>query len=557
MKRNVRHSPAQAPRVAALISLAATLILTASGLEGATTVNAKSASQSDVAAAIASAADGDTVMIPGGTATWTHTLPIRKAITLQGSGVGVTIIKDSVQKGRLIDWTLAAGYPSRLTGIEFQDGGRPNHALAPGGIIHIDGSNDGSQFRWDHSKWGDMNGVAVADTVIGVFDHLDITINGKMNFFLYIYGNHWNGDTGGNGDKSWTMPANYGSSQFLFIEDCTTTKVRPGGITFLTSAFAGARFVVRYNRLNADDTVNNHGTESRRRSGRAMEIYNNTFAGNDRGRQIGGIRGGGVLIHDNTITGYQGAIAVFSLNCYRELSTSVQTFGGADGTNVWDANYAAPPNNGPFTVSAVSRFTVTVSGSPNWQNNQWRHYTILRDAGRFGFGLITGNTQNQISWAGGFQRNMTINVGDTFHITRVNHALDQPGVGAGSLISGSNPKPPPGWNNQVTEPCYAWNNTSNGAAINLFAPDNQYSIRENEHYFNSAMPSYTPYVYPHPLTKGLLPEQMTQNAKANSQHNLRKQRRPWGGKKLDKKKQNKTKESPTNVMADGQENVDN
>ena len=56
MKRNVRHSPAQAPRVAALISLAATLILTASGLEGATTVNAKSASQSDVAAAIASAA---------------------------------------------------------------------------------------------------------------------------------------------------------------------------------------------------------------------------------------------------------------------------------------------------------------------------------------------------------------------------------------------------------------------------------------------------------------------------------------------------------------------
>ena len=96
---------------------------------------------------IASAANGDTVTIPGGTATWTRTLPVRKAITIQGAGIGVTIVKDGAQKGALIDWTLAAGQLSRLTGIEFQDGGRINIAAAPGGMIHIDGTNtDGSRF---------------------------------------------------------------------------------------------------------------------------------------------------------------------------------------------------------------------------------------------------------------------------------------------------------------------------------------------------------------------------------------------------------------------------
>ena len=79
--RNLRRAPTPAPRVTALVSLAATLILTASGLAGATTINAKSASQSDVAAAVASAADGDTVTIPGGTASWTRTLQVKRGIT--------------------------------------------------------------------------------------------------------------------------------------------------------------------------------------------------------------------------------------------------------------------------------------------------------------------------------------------------------------------------------------------------------------------------------------------------------------------------------------------
>src|SRR5262245_28226967 len=164
VRRSVPGLPA-----ATLVSVAIILILSVSRLEAATSINANSASESDVAAAIASATDGATVIIPAGTVSWTNTLRVKKGITIQGAGAGVTIIKDGVQSGQLIVWSLVGGLSSRLTGIEFEDGGRLKTADAPGGILRVEGSNtDGSSFRWDHCKWNDLNGFPVFDTVLGV-----------------------------------------------------------------------------------------------------------------------------------------------------------------------------------------------------------------------------------------------------------------------------------------------------------------------------------------------------------------------------------------------------
>src|SRR2546430_167193 len=58
--------------------------------------------------------DGDTITLPTGIFIWSTRVSITKAITLQGAGVGSTIIRDNVQDTQLILWTLAAGFPSRL-----------------------------------------------------------------------------------------------------------------------------------------------------------------------------------------------------------------------------------------------------------------------------------------------------------------------------------------------------------------------------------------------------------------------------------------------------------
>jgi hypothetical protein len=545
---HVRHSTL-GPWVTAVVSLATTLIFALSRLAGATTVNANSASQSDVAAAIASAADGDTITIPGGTASWTRTLQVRRGITIQGAGVGVTIIRDNVQSGQLIRWTLAEGLPSRLTGIEFQDGGRINTITAPGGILHVDGSNtNGSTFRWDHCKWNNLNGPPVFDTVIGVIDH-NTFVRTDKSYTIIIYGSRWDG--GSLGDGSWHAPTGYGSSQWLFIED--NDIINNGTWSACTDAYGGARFVVRHNTM-FNSPPGNHGTEStgRERGARAMEVYNNTYTGNNQNNLLGGSRSGGVLFHDNSVSGYGGNIGSFSLQNYRNFMI-FPTWGGADGTNTWDVNEP----NAFFTGTAAansSGTTVIVSGV-NWTTNQWVGYTLRRLTNVCGsnsvtFGWIRSNTANTITYTdnGGYNipTTMAICAGDSLEIRKVDHAIDQDGRALGSLITGDPPVRPPNWNDQVTEPCYSWNNINENNVHLNFYTSNGYGgpgIKQNVHFFNDTpMPGYTPYTYPHPLTKSLPASQPTGSATPGSQSYLNK-RNERKAKKVKRWKWGRAKEN--------------
>jgi hypothetical protein len=442
--------------------------------------------------------NGDTITIPAGTFTWRTKVTITKGITLQGAGVGSSIIKDAVNGMPLIQIGLVANNLTRITGIEFQDGGRSINEL--GGIIQITGSNtNGSKFRMDHCKINDLNGMIVAETVIGVMDHntfIRATRNGSS---VVIYDSNWNGAT--NGDASWADPTQFGSDRFLFLEDNVFQNNGPGQ-PGATDAYAGARFVVRYNQI-FDRLVQTHGTEStgRPRGTRAVEVYNNTFVGSDRNRFVGGLRSGILLFHHNTISGFWTGSTEFTLNCYRAQDT-FDAWGGADGINQWDIN------SGPFysgTASAGGNHTVSVSGSP-WTSNQWVGYTVRRDAGGSpGFAEILSNTRNTITFSGGLFGNLNFTPGNTFKIYKVNQAIDQPGRARGSRITGNPPVRPAGWNNQVTEPCYAWNNVAGGTQQVGFGRGN-FVVRPGEHYFNNTpMPGYVPYTYPHPLVSNASP----------------------------------------------------
>ena len=444
------------------------------------------------------AGDGDTITVPAGTFPWTTGVRISKAITLQGAGVGQTIVRDGVQSSQLINWQLSPNGVARITGIEFQDGGRVNVGAAPSGIIHITGSNtNGSQFRFDHNKWVNLNGYFVTDTVIGVIDHNTILVGQKVIEWIYPYGNRWNG--GSHGDGSWAAPANWGSSQFLFLEDNVITNSNSVYEGQLTDGFNGGRFVVRHNMIT-NQAIGNHGTETpgRGRSGRAEEIYNNTFDCNHVNRFVSGNRGGGVLFHDNTIVNCGGAGAANpTLSSFRMLG-SFSPWGGADGTNGWDKNNIGNPFYSG-TLTGVSGNTVTINGA-GWTPNQWQGYTLKRNAG--GFSYIQNNTSNTITFANDiFGNHPPYAIGNVIVINKVDQSLDQAGAGQSTLISGDNPTPPPGFN-QIAEPCYIWNNTNDGSPFNNFDPETA-NIQQGIHYFNNTIPTgYTPYTYPHPLVTG-------------------------------------------------------
>jgi hypothetical protein len=458
------------------------------------TVYHSSGSAASVQALHNAALNGDTITLPAGAFTWSTPVTISKAITVRGQGIGITVIRDTVQSGPLMTWNLVANQASRMTGIEFRNGGRPNGST--GSIIQINGlAYDNRTMRIDHCKFDRLNGtLLVPRDVLGVIDH---------NLFLEAGSEAiqvWNARWGGRsfGDGSWTDTNHFGTSRFLFIEDNTFY-----GGPHAIDAYAGARYVTRYNTF-VNSKHGGHGTEStgRYRGMRAIESYNNRFIGNGNGGVLIDIRSGVALIHDNVVSGgTPGLTRRFKLACHR-MFHAFNFWGGADGRSQWDVNQAG----GPFysgVASSGGNLAVTVAVAANWMVG----YAIVKTSnlGANNFSQITATTSNTITFgdAGGYGANMRFASGDTFSIYKVSQALDQPGRSGGSLISGYPPIRPAGWNNQITDPCYEWNNVdiSSGQNVPIHFGAPQPICRINEHYFNNTQPpGYAPYFYPHPLT---------------------------------------------------------
>jgi hypothetical protein len=465
-------------------------------------------SAADLQAKVNQAQNGDTITIPPVTATWTTGVTISKAITLQGAGVGQTIIRDAVTNGsKTLQVTTVAGRLTRITGIEFVDGGAAGRP-APNGAKHFDGRNDdGSQLRIDHCAIDTDSGAVVFDTTIGVADHCTFSSTHTNYIILYFYGSHWNGDTGGFGDQSWHDPIAFGSDKFMFIEDSTFQYVGQGHGQ-CTDAYAGARFVIRHNTI-VQGTTGNHGTESsgRYRGSRGYEVYNNTFKGASWNKFVAGQRSGPYLFHDNKISGYS-AGAVASANNYR-TEHNWPDFGVASGSNPWDFNEPASPYFTGTAASNSSGQSVTVSGA-NWAANQWKGYIVERATNKGGLNttpsaLIQGNTSNTINYsADDYGGTLAITSGDTIKINKIRFILDGIGRGGGSLVTGKPPVRPAGWNDQVSEPCYSWNNIITDAGnAHCNITDVGLTVQIGRDVFNDTpMPGYTPYTYPHPLALG-------------------------------------------------------
>jgi hypothetical protein len=495
-------------------ALAEVLLLIFTGQGEGSVINATSTSFADIKSAVSRASTGDTVTIPAGTSRWTQTLTVTKGITILGSTLisgdhdaemhsnDQTVIVDDVPisgaagNAMIIDFSCKSGEAGRISGITFRQGSRtqtPNH-----GGIRVTGAS--RQFRIDHCHFDNLStgNLTISGNIYGVIDHC---IFSETKFATAIFVTNGGGAYG---DEAWTQAAQFGTANFIFVEDSTFSWTGDPAIQGAggLDSYKGGRYVTRYCVFN-NCKPHSHGTDSsgRIRSSRAIEIYNNKLNWSRGYSPTGGLlRGGGLLIHDNIYTNYASG---FSLRVYREFFPFF--FGGAFGTNPWDSNdphgvYESGTHGGPDGATTLTKTAA------NWTANQWVGYSIINTVtGRGSY--VRSNTRDTITYAvdNGYGKapNLVFNKGDRFEIRKVLIALDQPGRGKGDLLTGHQPvnarTGAATWPDQALEPVYSWNNTNNGENLDVSTYGEPTLVAGRDYYNQTPMPGYTPFIYPHPL----------------------------------------------------------
>lgn len=366
----------------ALLSLALVYISISSGTLWAATTTANSCSQANVQSAVNLALDNDTVLVPPGTCIWSTLVVLdQKTITLQGAGIGQTIIFDGTSKIASPPWyttTMLAirakdGGLTRITGFTFNGGvgtGDPNNQSI---VNVINGTTN--NFRFDHNAviTTRTSGLSINGCVNGVIDHNTWTLVAGAYGMYTKNGNSCDG--GDYGDGAWTRPANFGTSTFLFIED-NTFSADCAAFTAAVDGWSGMRVVFRHNSVNCTIGFTTHGTQQRQRGSRAVEAYANTFS-----RPTGFINGtaisvgsGAGLVYGNTVTGNFKHVGDWN---DARIDIFYNTWGQCNGTSVWDGkmNSSGYPcidqvgrGAGDLITGDPCCMVNTVTGTKAWPN---------------------------------------------------------------------------------------------------------------------------------------------------------------------------------------------
>jgi len=478
-------------------------------------INAPTSSFSDVAAAVATAVPGDTVLIPAGTNVWTQAVNLN-GISLSGAGTNGTVIIDEVSRanngGQIFILTGNPTYLTELSNLQLR-GGVTNTSLNYFGTVVCNGTANAS-WRIDHVVFNGLyaKNIATYGNAVSVIDHnmfLMKTIAIEDNGYV-------NGDQFG--DQSYVLPPTYGlnSSNCLYIEDNVFTNII-GGQSGVSDGENGARVVFRHNTV-LNEFFANHGTETggRSRSERSFEVYGNTFnfspsAPNYPYFAIASIRGGSGVIFSNTVNGYASIVGLRNFRSTDAYCRQWYPFCGANGTDPWDSNSPTLYLSGTSSAPNGSGY-LQVSGA-NWTPNQWVGYTLTNTSSGY-FSPVSSNSANTMYFlADGLIQShppMTFNNGDHFKLYFVYATLDQPGRGSGDLLVDDGMDTNnneyvintsfgvPAYPREALEPIYCWSNTLNGALTGMFS--SYPGIQSGRDFYNDTpKPGYTQFTYPHPL----------------------------------------------------------
>jgi len=428
--------------------LAAVFLVIRLGSAEANTITAAGVDPQSVLAAVALASDGDTVVLPAGSATWTIPIAVDcGSITIQGAGIGRTVITDNVPKATgatSVLWTFntTPGKSFRLTGLSVYGQAQDTNNNNKGTLVFFGGSH---AVRVDHVEIHrpGTGGMLFNGDMWGVIDHC---VFDESNFKQAIQVQHANWLGTSYGDGSWHDSLSLGTEKAIYIEDCTFLGSGSAGAGVVDST-AGGRFVFR-NNVVTNDYLATHGTEGSIYQGvRSYEIYNNTFV-NQNNIMFTAIylRGGTGVIFNNTLggsggaTGYKSAIVMANYRSDMANNHFSVPWGMCTGSNPWDGN---TDSLGYPSIGQVGRGTEANA--------------IRRDAQGSPTNATTGT---------------------------------------------------PSWPHNASEPLYEWGDKWSPIPNNVgsFIGAQQAIIQQKRDYFvGTPKPGYTPYTYPHPLVTGASP----------------------------------------------------
>ena len=386
-------------------TLCVTAIISFSRPLPAATISAPSPSQPDVQAAIDSAADGDTVLVPRGSATWPKSVVLAdKSLTLQGAGPKETVITNATNAA--IHVKGGKGKPFRITGLGFDGAGNTSGRS----ILLTSGSYIG--FRIDHCRF---------DNERHMLDIRDVRAEGLVDHCQYAClenkggGDHTAIYAFGDATAAWKRPPGLGTRAAVYVEDCEFDYFAKGNSDRPFVAMGnGAKLVFRHNKAT-NGCFESFGATSYYTGARgaiSLEVYDNQFSGNC--YCLFTIKGGTATIFNNTVTGYPKDC--FELTNYRTLNYAVSVpYGPGDGMHAIDGN--APIEAGRHT--AGNGQPVLTCAGRQWTANQWVGYAVWNETGD-SVGRITANTADTITTAAGLVEGCTIADSGTVSAVRGN-----------------------------------------------------------------------------------------------------------------------------------------
>lgn len=457
----------------------------------------------DIQHAVDLSSAGDVVIIPAGQANITNTIVVTNAILVIGSGVGQTLLGDTIVKvgantatEPVFDFEATNSGLYRITGIEIFKG-------TNGVIRSSDYLNGGIQFngsakaiRIDHCQFDQLQARAYRiEGCEGVIDHCSFFTFQEQAGFI---GQKTPGDPWG--DQAWTNAINSirGTTNQIVIEDCYFQAMETSGIgkNCVDSQFGGS-YTFRHNTA-VEMNVGGHGTESggRSRGTYSMEVYQNNFTSASRQTVMADIRSGTFVAWSNTLSGIKNNMARYSANRDEGVYSP---WGGGFGLNPFDEN----DNTGPFasgTATSAPTSGQMSDSTATWTPNQFAGFTVTnQESGRFS--AIFSNSATTLFYvttASGNQSDLCyFTNGNHYYIYRANSLIDQPGRGQCSiLLTGTTPTPN-SWPSNALSPMYTWSNSLGG--VGEVTSQSPHIRLGTEYFLSTSNGNYTPLVYPHPL----------------------------------------------------------